>query len=220
MRVDRIAQRDVGVDLHAFLRVEAHLLVVGAALAKIVGPLDGLHERRELDDLTPQRTVEDPAGPDRNLGWTALRAAQHNLDADVSGADASDRRDVVEEDHSSDNQADSGRAKFEELRRSAKIIVPAIAGAHYFTKERHYILQIFLNATKPPAAVASNRHTPPRTARSLGKLSRWNAVTMTQYKGSVTHREPSSFQNNIQVPGQFLLGPTTSTASRIVSLNS
>ena len=65
-------------------------------------------------------------------------------------------------------------------------IIPASAGIDYFTKERHYTLQIFLNATKPPAAV----------------------VTMTQYKGSVTGREPSTFQNSIMVPGQFFLGPT------------
>src|SRR6266852_901322 len=115
-------------------------------------------------------------------------------------SDASDGGNVVEEDHRSDQQADYSRANLDELHREITyIMIPASAGIHYFTKERHYILQIFLNATKPPAAVTSNRHTPPRTARSLGKLSRWNAVTMTQYKGSATNREPSTFQNDITI---------------------
>src|SRR5258708_2285664 len=184
-------------------------------------PLHRLHESWELNNLTPQRTVKHPACAYRNLRWASLGPAQHNLHANISGADASDGSNVVEEDHSSDQQADYSRTNLDELHRESPcIIIPASAGIQYFTKERHYILQIFLNATKPPAAVASNRHTPPRTARSLGKLSRSNPVTMTQYTASVTNREPSTFQNSIIAPRQLLLGPTIITARRIVSLSS
>ena len=38
---------------------------------------------------------------------------------------------------------------------------------------------------------------------------------MTQYKGSMTSREPSTFQNSIIVPGQFLLGPTIIYSTRV-----
>src|SRR5260370_32553044 len=86
MRIDRIAQRNIRVDFHPFLGVEAHLLIRGPAFAQIMGPLHRLHKRWELDDLTPQRTVEDPSGPYRNLRWTSLRTAQHNLHANISGA--------------------------------------------------------------------------------------------------------------------------------------
>jgi len=61
----------------------------------------------------------------------------------------------------------------------------------------------------PPAAINSSRHTPSRTARSLGKLSRWNAVTMPQYKGSATSKEPSTFQNHIHFLAHYFPGPTT-----------
>jgi hypothetical protein len=50
----------------------------------------------------------------------------------------------------------------------------------------------------PPAAMRNSRHRPPRTALSLGKLSRWKAVSMPQYNGSVTRRESRNFQNNIR----------------------
>jgi hypothetical protein len=61
----------------------------------------------------------------------------------------------------------------------------------------------------PPAAINSSRHTPSKTARSLGKLSRWNAVTIPQYKGSATSREPSTFQNHINFLARYFPGPTT-----------
>src|ERR1700716_4156813 len=172
MRIDRIAQRNIRVNLHPFLGVEAHLFVGGPAFAQVVRPLHRLHKGWELDDLATQRTVEDPSCPYRNLRWTSLGTAQHNLHANISGADASNGGNIVEEDHSSDQQTNHSRANLNELHRESPcIMIPASAGIQYFTKDRHYILQIFLNATKPPAAVASNRHTPPRTARSLGKLS-------------------------------------------------
>jgi hypothetical protein len=40
-------------------------------------------------------------------------------------------------------------------------------------------------------------------------LSRWNAVTMPQYKGSATSREPSNFQNHIHFLAHYFPGPTT-----------
>jgi hypothetical protein len=59
----------------------------------------------------------------------------------------------------------------------------------------------------PPAAIKSSRHTPSTTAKLLGKLRRWNAITMPQYKGTATSREPSTFQNNIPVSWPLLSWP-------------
>src|SRR6202022_4632766 len=99
-------------------------------------PLHRLHKRRELDNLTPQRTVEDPSGPYRNLRWTSLRTTQHNLHTNISGADASDGGNIVEEDDGSDQQANHSRTNLNELHRESPcIIVPASAGIQYFTKE-------------------------------------------------------------------------------------
>src|SRR5260370_42404830 len=104
-------------------------------------PLHRLHESWELNNLTPQRTVEDPSGTYRNLRGSSLRTAQHNLHANISGANASDRGNIVEENHRSDQQANRSRTDLDELHRESPcIIIPASAGIQYFTKERHYIL--------------------------------------------------------------------------------
>src|SRR5437879_4591283 len=115
MRIDCIAQRNIRVDLHAFFGVETHLLVRGPALVQVMRPFHRLHKRWKLDDLAPQRTVEDPSGSYRNLRWTSLRTAQHNLHPDIPGADASDGSNIVEEDRGSDQQADYNRADLDEL---------------------------------------------------------------------------------------------------------
>src|SRR5271154_997436 len=138
VRIDRIAQRNIGVDLHPFLGVEAHLLVCRTPFVQVVRPLHRLHKRWELNNLTPQRAVEDPSSPYWNLRRPTLRAAQHNLHANISRADSCNGGDVVEEDNRSNQQADDNSTNLDELQwESPGIIIPAIAGIQYFTKERH-----------------------------------------------------------------------------------
>src|ERR1700733_12182386 len=96
-------------------------------------PLHRLHKCRKLDNLAPQRAVEHPASPKRNLRWASLGTAQHNLDSNIACTDSCDGCDVVEKDQSKNEQADQGRAKFDELhgKRACITMVPAVAGTHY-----------------------------------------------------------------------------------------
>lgn len=95
--LDGIGEGDVGVNLHTFLRVVAHLLILSATFVQVSSPFHGLDEGGEFDDLGAQRAVKDPAGTDGNLTGPTLRTGENDFYANVTSADAGERSHIVEE---------------------------------------------------------------------------------------------------------------------------
>ena len=188
LRLNRIAQAHVRIDLHALLGVEAHLFVRRSSLVQVARPLHRLHKRRKLHYLRADGRVKHPSRPDRNLRSAALRSAQHHLHTDMSRADPRHRHDVVEEQRSHDQHQQEPCSQLQPSLQhprsfTIKPTTTTVTCRHHIAKERHRVLLLQRSQTmaRYPTAVMASRVAPLYRATSLGWFIRGNAITINLY---------------------------------------
>ena len=119
-RIDGVGQRNVDANVHAFLGVEIHLLVLRMAFGDVASPFHRLHVGGKFENLGTQRAVDHPSGAHWNFRSSALAAGQIDFDADVPRFDAGDAHEEGQKQNDQQYRAGADDQRFVKIVGAAR----------------------------------------------------------------------------------------------------